>query len=159
MTATISFRREDLERTIELLVTLLDHAEPDPDLEPSGDEEPSLGWPIPDPRWGDRTMDMTGGDDREGDTANREPSLGWQNEGSQSCLFGQVDDGDNEPSLGWTDMEGRYGRYGDDSTRDLEEQCEDEGAQCDDEGVPNDELEPDYRDVGIPPAGYIGFNP
>ena len=41
MTATISFRREDLERTIEFLVALLDHAEPNPDLEPSGDEEPS----------------------------------------------------------------------------------------------------------------------
>lgn len=40
---------------------------------------------------------------------------------------------------------------------DLEYQCEDEGAQCDDEGVPNDEREPDYRNYGVPPEGYVGF--
>ena len=115
-------QRKLVENAIERLVDLLDAIEPNADLEDNGDAEP----------------------DQDG-----EPTMGWQNEGGQTCLHGQQSDGDNESSLGWTDMEARDGRFGD-SCSDLEEQCEDEGAQCDDDGVPNDEAEPDYRNYGIP---------
>jgi len=36
--------RERIEAAIEALIALLDVSEPDSDLEPQGDEEPSLGW-------------------------------------------------------------------------------------------------------------------
>jgi hypothetical protein len=36
--------RELLATAIECLIALLDLQEPDPELEPNGDEEPSLGW-------------------------------------------------------------------------------------------------------------------
>lgn len=36
--------RHRIERAIEALIELLDATEPDPDLEPTGDDEPSLGW-------------------------------------------------------------------------------------------------------------------
>ena len=76
--------RAALEHAIEALVALLDALDPDPDLEPNGDEEPSLGWPNPDRRAG---------------------------AASQHSLCPEVRDGDNEPSLGWSDMEARYGQY------------------------------------------------
>jgi hypothetical protein len=59
--------RELLATAIECLIALLDLQEPDPELEPNGDEEPSLGW----------TADGRGmNDDRELDKADDEPSLG-----------------------------------------------------------------------------------
>ena len=100
-------QRKLVETAIERLIDLLDAIEPDPDLEANGDEEPSLGWPIPDPRWNHSTPDPTGGDDRELDAA------------------------DDEPWLGWTELEARYGKYSELSCSDLEEQCEDEGAEHD----------------------------
>ncbi|WAJ28924.1 hypothetical protein [Antarcticirhabdus aurantiaca] len=36
--------RERLARTIERLIGILDALDGDPDLEPGGDDEPSLGW-------------------------------------------------------------------------------------------------------------------
>ena len=99
-------QRKLVETAIERPIDLLDAIEPDPDLEDNADGEPSLGWPIPDQRWGNCTGD-NGGDDREGDTA------------------------DDEPWLGWTEMEARYGKYSELSCSDLEEQCEDEGAEHD----------------------------
>ena len=112
-------QRKLVETAIERLIDLLDAIESDPDLEANGDEEPSLGWPIPDPRWNHSTADPTGGDDRELDAA------------------------DDEPWLGWTELEARYGRYSELSCSDLEEQCEDEGAQCEDEGAEHDGREPE----------------
>jgi hypothetical protein len=66
-----------VERVIEALIVLLDSLDPDPDLEPNGDEEPSLG---------------DGGDDRELDEADDEASLGWQNTGSQKRLHTSPND-------------------------------------------------------------------
>ena len=82
---------------------MLDAIERDPDLEDNADAEPD---------------------------ADGEPTMGWQNDGSQTCLHGQSSDGDNEPSLGWTEMEARFGGHGD-SCSDLEEECHDEGAEHD----------------------------
>lgn len=80
-----------LERAVESLIAFLDLLEPDPDLEDNGDaeEEP----------------------DRE-DGGDAELGLGWQNEGSQSCLRqsiwdredehdGREPSEDYEPSMGW----------------------------------------------------------
>ena len=105
--------------------------------------EPSLGWTESEARFGRYTSDSCSDLEDEHDgrepSEDAEPAMGWQNVGDQSCLHGQVTDGENEPSLGWADMEARYGRYGDDSTRDLEEQCDDEGAE-------HDGREPDVDD-------------
>jgi hypothetical protein len=62
--------RELLTTAIECLIALLDLQEPDPELEPNGDEEPSLGWTA------DGRGMNDGGDDRELDKADDEPSLG-----------------------------------------------------------------------------------
>jgi hypothetical protein len=72
--------RELLATAIECLIALLDLQEPDPDREPNGDEEPSLGWTA------DGKIGDDHGDDRELDAADDEPSLGWQNTGSQTRL-------------------------------------------------------------------------
>ena len=72
-----------VETAIERLVDLLDAIELDADLEDNADAEPD---------------------------ADGEPTMGWQNEGAQSCLYGQTSDGDNEPWLGWTELEARYGK-------------------------------------------------
>ena len=77
--------REAIERAIEALVVLLDAFEPDPDLEPAGDEE-------------------------DGHEADLEPSLGgggtWTDAGLQYDLeedrSDYEPDADAEPSLGWT---------------------------------------------------------
>ena len=97
-------QRKLVETAIERLVDLLDAIELDADLEDNADAEPD---------------------------ADGEPTMGWQNEGPQSCLYGQTSDGDNEPWLGWTELEARYGKYSELACSDLEEQCEDEGAEHD----------------------------
>lgn len=56
----------ELRQLAVIAIDLLDVAEPDPDLEPTGDDEPDLA--------GSHT-------DLEGDTADEEPSLGWLHDG------------------------------------------------------------------------------
>jgi hypothetical protein len=58
--------RQTIEDEIERLIAMLDEADPDPDLEPGGDEEHSLGGGMFDQNT-----------DRELDTSDDEPSLGW----------------------------------------------------------------------------------
>lgn len=51
--------RHKIEKAIQNLIDLLDATEPDPDLEPVGDDEPSLGWTS--------TMAFGDSEDREDD--------------------------------------------------------------------------------------------
>jgi hypothetical protein len=97
--------RAAVERAIEALVALLDALDPDPDLEPNGDEEPSLGWTGEGRGMGD------GGDDRELDTANDEPSLGWQNTGSQARLRTSPDDCEEQCEDEGAEHDGREPDY------------------------------------------------
>lgn len=59
-----AWSREDKEALVEILIDELDRSEPDPDLEETGDAEPSAGF-----------------DDPELDNADDEPSLGWTVDG------------------------------------------------------------------------------
>jgi hypothetical protein len=128
--------RELLATAIECLIALLDLQEPDPDLEPNGDEEPDLGWSDMEARYGSYDVLSKKGLEHEHDGS--EPSLGWQNEGSQRALRTSRDD--------------------------REEQCEDEGAQCEDEGA-QDDREPDYDNEvdswpnPMGPSGPVGARP
>ena len=99
------------------LIEALDTMEADPDLEETGDDEPSLGWPLRGPS----AYGATEGDDRELDETDDE------------------DGGDNEPTLGAPERGGWYvsqehwadGAKGDHEREDV---SEDEGAACEDEG-------------------------
>ena len=160
-----------LAKAVESLISLLDLLEVDPELEDNGDaeaepdDEPSLGSLTScgsngsQGNWADGSSD-----DREKtgfatESDDEEDCLGWAANVDQSHLGLPLDE--REPSLGWTEMEARYGRYGVDSNRDLEddqvdgeaslgwqnegqqgllmmgtnddreEQCEDEGAEHD----------------------------
>jgi hypothetical protein len=137
-------QRALLEAAIERLVELLDETEPAPDLELECEDEGAqcedegtdgymLGHGVDDePSLGslDRMMDQTKwakGND------------GWH--GNEDC---ELDTADNELSLGWTEAFTQGpGRLG--NARDLEIQCEDEGAD-------HDGREPDYPK---PPKGYM----
>lgn len=63
-----------VEKEIERLIALLDNLAGDCDLEDSGDEEPTHGWPN---NGQSCTSAMSCDDEREVDTADDEPSLGW----------------------------------------------------------------------------------
>ena len=95
--------RGKLEETVDRLLTLLDAMDaPGEDLEPQGDEEPSLGSVAHHGAW------ATGAtDDREEDC---------EDEGAQ-CDDEGCRDADLEPSLGWTN-EGRRGNNDDDREHD-----------------------------------------
>jgi len=140
------------------------HFDHDQELD-TADDEPSLGSLTScgsngsQGNWADGSSD-----DREKtgfatESDDEEDCLGWAANVDQSHLGLPLDE--REPSLGWTEMEARYGRYGVDSNRDLEddqvdgeaslgwqnegqqgllmmgtnddreEQCEDEGAEHD----------------------------
>jgi hypothetical protein len=131
----------------------LDLQEPDPELEPNGDEEPSLGWPNPDGRAGHASQHRLYPEERDGDG---EPSLGWSD---MEARYGKYDylarqgleeehDG-SEPSLGWQNTGSQTRLYT--SRDDCEEQCEDEGAQDDRE--PDVDVEPE----GLPIPGGQGL--
>jgi hypothetical protein len=129
--------RHQIEDEIERLIGILDAMEPDPDLEETGDLEPSLGWSP------DRQCVIETGDDCEADWSDTEPSLGALNVqmpapfyrlggGHGYCLFPMhreqcelTYDAAGFSQVGW----------GEGPRSDLEEVCEDEGAQCDDEGA------------------------
>lgn len=87
---------------LDAMIAFLDATEPDPDLEPDADGEPSLGWTNV---WQQKGSD----DDREFDcdsdeadaatgTADDEPRLGWTTSGYIGTTAGNWDD--DEPSLG-----------------------------------------------------------
>jgi hypothetical protein len=114
--------RKSCERMIEDLLAVMDACDDDPDLEPVGDDEPSLGFACarvgigfpnhPEPSQWDRPREnVDRGDDRESDDYDTEPSLGWTltgafgNVGEQTIDCEQddadaEDDGSEEPSLG-----------------------------------------------------------
>ncbi|WP_024281210.1 hypothetical protein [Xanthobacter sp. 126] len=69
--------RACLGAAIEALVDILDRLEPEPDLEPDNDDEPSLGWcnGAPTSRYGGDD-DREAEDEHDEDGGDREPSLG-----------------------------------------------------------------------------------
>lgn len=109
--------RAGIAYTVERLINLLDAMDGDENLEATGDEEPSLGWPS----LGIQQLDVKGrilpgalplDDDREQDNAD------WE------------DGADDEPALGWT-LAGDFGSGATALTDECEDVCEDEGAQDD----------------------------
>ena len=114
-------QRNLVAQTIERLLDLLDAIEPDADLEPNGDDEPSLGWPTSHEIFSQTTLNgYDTGDDREGHSGlglteddepdvDGEPSLGSldrmvnQNRWAEGGGWGtdvEHDDADKEPNLG-----------------------------------------------------------
>lgn len=106
--------RASIATTIERLINMLDDLDDDPDLEPSADAEPGLGWP--ENRVCQSEKACGADDDREADDVDgedggdAEPSLGWTGTGAAS-LSGNRDDreaedehdednGDKEPTIG-----------------------------------------------------------
>lgn len=134
------FRRA-VEDEIERLIAMLDSMEPDPDLEPwlgSGDDRE------------DQCEDEGAQCEGEGDWNELEPTMGWQEQGSQAHLHATyndeceeenehggdiqdvphdaVDEGNDEPFLGWAETCGQGPKIGIDAT-------------------PND-IDPDPQDYG-----------
>ncbi len=161
----VSEARELLATAIECLIALLDQHEGDPDAEATlgwpnphrfveggadqthlhsekqdGDNEPSLGWSDWESKAG--RYEVLPEPDLE-EQQDAEPTLGWQNEGSQRALRAASQDGEGEASLGWQDHGPQQILHA--SRNDCEQQCEDEGAE-------HDGREPEYR---RPPKGYM----
>lgn len=96
--------RKDASRLVEFLIDYLDTTEDDPDLEDTGDDEPSLGFQAGDIFLGRGCEHGGSGDDREvedehdEDTCDREAVC--EDEGAEHD--GSEPDVDGEPSLGWT---------------------------------------------------------
>lgn len=112
--------RHELEDYIASLIDLLDSIEPDPDLEPNGDEEPSLGSIEPVHAYVP-PMGFAWKPDyypRGGLQADRTSA------GSQTCwAYGGLDDleadySDDEPSLAAVEGAQSYGGYADDREQD-----------------------------------------
>ncbi len=81
--------RREAAAEINRLINFLDDLGGDPDLEPNGDNEPSLGW---------TTRGNVGGcDDLELDTADDEPSLGWTIDGRLGRPTDDEQGSDDEP--------------------------------------------------------------
>jgi hypothetical protein len=83
-----------IEQEIERLLEVLDRLNEDPDLEPAGDEEPSLG--APERQAGSWKGIGLAADDRDEDDSDREPCC--EDEGAQ-CDDEGNDSGDREPEL------------------------------------------------------------
>lgn len=135
--------RTSIATTIQRLIDMLDAMEPDPDLEDGNDDEPSIGWPM---GHGLSQLDpsVRHDDDREGDGADYEATLGWGN-GSQARLHADnrdeaedenerggdicdephdhTDSGDDEPTLGWGDQWGQGPKIGSGLKHDPAVQC------------------------------------
>jgi len=86
--------REEVAQTIERLIAILDEIDGEAELEPTGDDEPTLGWPAGGMRMVGSTMD-----------GEAEPSLGWTgnvNQASRNRLGEgedyEQDDADHEDS-------------------------------------------------------------
>jgi hypothetical protein len=86
--------RKRLEARIEEMIELLNILDGDPDLEDNGDEEPSIG----------NVGRYVGGQclyDLETDTADDEPSLGWNIDGDMGPTFDpdrELDPSETEPT-------------------------------------------------------------
>lgn len=118
--------RTSIATTIERLINLLDTMEPDPDLEPThgwnGDGRGTVG--LNEQAHDDDERELLS--EGEGDWDELEPTMGWQNVGSQghleatyndecedvsedegACIQSQphdeMDEGDREPFLGWSE--------------------------------------------------------
>ena len=91
--------RKRLEAKISELIDMLDVLDGDPDLEDTGDDEPSLGSSV---QHGADGMEY----DLELDTSDDEPSLGWNLYGELGPTFDpdrELDDSDREPNGDETD--------------------------------------------------------
>ncbi|WP_182915373.1 hypothetical protein [Rhodopseudomonas palustris] len=101
-----AWSRRDREALIDVLIESLDAADADPDLEPAGDDEPTLGSIAEHTNWaGGSTDDREGDDgcdDREGDELQHG---GDEHDGCEP-------DVDAEDALGWT-IDGALGYSGD----------------------------------------------
>jgi len=87
--------RAKLARVIDRLIVALDDIDGDPDLEPGGDDEPSLGAPVPYAVVSQDAWSQGSGDDREADDSDREPSLsgvGFSTAGGQDDREDQCED-------------------------------------------------------------------
>jgi len=141
---TLPETRQGIEDMIEALIARLDEADEDPDLENTGDDEPTLG--------------------------AADSGYGWSGYNLQHSHDPMSDeceaDADNEPSLGALErhpspFETRQRSqlsWGASATDDREEACEDEGALCDDEGWEDDrESEGSLNTVYHWPCNPISF--
>jgi hypothetical protein len=170
--------RRSCERMIEDLLAVMDACDDDPDLEPVGDDEPSLGFTCvrvgmgfpnhPEPSQWDRPREnVDQGDDRESDDYDTEPSLGWTLTGALGNVGEQTidceqddadaeDDGSDEPSLG--SLESHPNGYGFPERSSIGTQAQWGSSATDDtedehngrEG-PDEDLEPDAE--GEPSLG------
>jgi hypothetical protein len=137
---------ERLTVVLDRLIAVLDDIDvPAEDLEPGGDEEPSLGWSVTGHSGSTDIPTL----DCEQDDADREHLLGWGTGVDQTRLGYGSDDG--EPELGSLDVPDQR-RWADHKAKgwfamDGEEECEDEGAY--------DDREPDTDDEGDAQATCI----
>lgn len=92
------FLRSRVEGAIAALIDLVDSLDPDPDLEPDNDDEPSLGWCDGkcEGRYGDTDeREADAGDECEID-ADQEPSLGWITRDTGAIVHGACSDLEEE---------------------------------------------------------------
>ncbi|AZO38650.1 MAG: hypothetical protein EOS81_10555 [Mesorhizobium sp.] len=103
--------RKALSLSIEALIDMLDDLSPDPDLEDSADDEPSLGWTGRGPEASSNMfLDGRGSayDDREADDSDYEPNgdekdTSWAVGGGKGAHWCEdaEEGGDHEHNLGW----------------------------------------------------------
>lgn len=114
--------RQQMARLINRLIDMLDDIDGDPDLEPAGEDEPSLSFPEP----GiviDGRFHVLGQDKLHAWLPNEADDREEEDEHDEASLCGVT--------------------FGAGDQRDLEEACEDEGAQCEDEGAVTGDDEPE----------------
>jgi hypothetical protein len=95
-----AWSREELGALIELLIESLDAESGDPDLEETGDAEPSLGFQAGDIHVGRGCEHGCPSDDREIEDEHDEDTHDQEDDGLQQ---GEGDTSDYEPILGWTE--------------------------------------------------------
>ncbi|RUW43005.1 MAG: hypothetical protein E5W15_06950 [Mesorhizobium sp.] len=103
--------RKALSMSITALIDMLDDLDPDPDLEDTADDEPSLGWTARGPAASSNLfLDGRGSayDDREADDSDYEPNgdekdSSWAVGGGKGAHWCEdaEDGGDHEHNLGW----------------------------------------------------------
>lgn len=132
-----------IERLIDYLDALDLEMSGDVELEDTGDDEPSLGWTAngqlgENAVYANRFGDLEEECEDEGAQDDREPTMGWQNHGSQAFLHATyndeceeenehggniqdvphdaVDEGNDEPFFGWSETCGQGPKIGIDAT-------------------------------------------
>lgn len=94
----IASRIETLSDQMNALIAVLDGMDGDPDVEPNGDEEPSLGWPGNGPaQFGRRPEQLD--DDREFDIGDYEPSLASPEQYGRQIMWCAGSDRDGEQNV------------------------------------------------------------